>query len=316
MTDPFSILAFIGIIVSLSQLQKLLDFIWFYFFRPTNSYKSYLQGPSPYALITGSTDGIGKGVAKDLYCKGFNLILHGRNEEKMKKVIEELRALGGRAREGGDIRMFIADVTKDGHDFGRIVKGFEGLNITIVVNNVGGGKPRPTTLDGWAEEELLELIRWNALFPTLLTRALLPNLRQTSYQRPVLVAYVGSLVSTNSLPCLPIYSASKAFILRLTQCLHADERFESGHSQLSIMTLLVGEVNSSTYDAPVSWLCPAADDFAKSVVNTFGCDRRVVIPHIGHAVPSYLTSFIPAGIQAKMYRTVMTQVLGHVSKEA
>ena len=66
------------------------------------------------------------------------MILHGRNEEKMRKVIEELKDLGGQAREGGDIRIFIADAGKPGLDFERIAQGFDGLNITIIVHNVGG----------------------------------------------------------------------------------------------------------------------------------------------------------------------------------
>jgi 17beta-estradiol 17-dehydrogenase / very-long-chain 3-oxoacyl-CoA reductase len=137
MIDPIPILAFIGGFVVLLQLKKLLSAIWFYFLRPT-SWQIYLRGQAPYALITGATDGIGKGVAKDLYRKGFNLILHGRNEAKMNKVVEELKALGGKARENGDIKVFLADVKEDGHDFKAIAKKYEGLDITIVVNNVGG----------------------------------------------------------------------------------------------------------------------------------------------------------------------------------
>jgi 17beta-estradiol 17-dehydrogenase / very-long-chain 3-oxoacyl-CoA reductase len=132
-------LATIGGLYALVQLKKCLDFVWFYLLRPTSGYKAYLKGPSPYALITGATDGIGKGVAKELYLKGFNLILHGRNEEKMQKVIEEFKASGGK----GDIKTFFADACKGDHDFKAIVSEFSGLNITVVINNVGGMIHRP-----------------------------------------------------------------------------------------------------------------------------------------------------------------------------
>ena len=82
------------------------------------------------------TDGIGKSLAKILYAKGFNLILHGRNEEKIKKVVEEIQAL--HSRKDGEIKYFVADASESGHDFESIAKRYEDLNITLFINNVGG----------------------------------------------------------------------------------------------------------------------------------------------------------------------------------
>ena len=129
----------IGFLFCLYHLGSFFDFIWFYFLRPTDTYKNYLTGPRPYALITGSTDGIGKALAKELYDKGFNLIIHGRNEEKIFSVIDELK---DSSPSGGDVRSFVADANRSDVDFEGIAKGFEGLNITLFVNNVGGIKIR------------------------------------------------------------------------------------------------------------------------------------------------------------------------------
>jgi len=64
----------------------------------------------------------------------FNLLLHGRNEEKMKKLVQEFKAGEG----SGDIRYFLADAAKPGHDFKKLLEPFSDLNITLVLNNVGG----------------------------------------------------------------------------------------------------------------------------------------------------------------------------------
>ena len=71
--------------------------------------------------------------------KGFNLILHGRNEEKMKQVVEEVKAANPTS--GLDVKYFIADVGQPDVDFEGIARRFEDLNITLFVNNVGASFP-------------------------------------------------------------------------------------------------------------------------------------------------------------------------------
>jgi 17beta-estradiol 17-dehydrogenase / very-long-chain 3-oxoacyl-CoA reductase len=135
---------YIGLIACLTKLRNVLDFLWFYFLRPTNRWQQYLQGPSPYAVVTGASDGIGKSTAKELYDKGFNLILHGRNEKKLKDVVAEIQSANSkRTGQVQDVKYFLEDASKAGTDFEGIAKRFEGLNITIFVNNVGGSTVRP-----------------------------------------------------------------------------------------------------------------------------------------------------------------------------
>ena len=111
----------IGFLFCLHHLRNILDFIWFYFLRPTDTHKRYLTGPHPHALITGATDGIGKALAKELYYKGFNLIIHGRNEGKILSVIDELRKNSSSSGDG-DVKYFLADANRDDVDFEAIAK--------------------------------------------------------------------------------------------------------------------------------------------------------------------------------------------------
>lgn len=129
-------LAGLGVLLAIPHVYRISSFIWLYYLRPS-SIRKYLHGPTPYALVTGATDGIGKGIAAELLRKDFNLILHGRNEQKMKHVIEELRALVPE-KSKADIRYFLADASKSGHDFAAMVAPFKDLHITLVYHNVGG----------------------------------------------------------------------------------------------------------------------------------------------------------------------------------
>ena len=55
-------------------------------------------------VITGATDGLGKGLAKELAPSGARLILHGRNEEKGQALLEELQP-----RATGELEWRLAD---------------------------------------------------------------------------------------------------------------------------------------------------------------------------------------------------------------
>jgi 17beta-estradiol 17-dehydrogenase / very-long-chain 3-oxoacyl-CoA reductase len=134
MIEAIQVLAALGIMLSLTYIYRLMNFVWIYCFRPSSVHK-YLHGTNPYAIVTGASDGIGKALAIELYDKGFSLILHGRNEEKTKHVVDEIRA---RARDGRDVRYFITDTGDLEQDFQKIVQGFRGSNITLVVHNAGG----------------------------------------------------------------------------------------------------------------------------------------------------------------------------------
>lgn len=135
---------YIGLIACLIKLRSILDFLWFYFLRPTSEWQKYLQGPSPYAVVTGATDGIGRSTAQELYDKGFNLILHGRNEKKLKNVVAEIQsAKSKRTGQVQDVKYFLVDASKAEIDFEGIAKRFEGLNVTVLLNNVGGSTVRP-----------------------------------------------------------------------------------------------------------------------------------------------------------------------------
>src|SRR5208337_981503 len=86
------------------------------------------------ALVTGGGRGIGKAIAQRLAKLGADLSICGRNEERLMKTAQELRALGVR------VHAHTADVTRPG-DIAALVQSTEQElgPITILVNNAGIG---------------------------------------------------------------------------------------------------------------------------------------------------------------------------------
>ncbi|OCH94857.1 NAD(P)-binding protein [Obba rivulosa] len=273
-------LAAIGVMLVISRIYSLLSFIWLYA-RPSTVCK-FLHGPTPaYALITGASDGIGKAVALELYDRGFNIILHGRNEEKVRKVAHALRARAGETR---DVRYFIADAGEAGHNFAKLIEPFKELNITLVIHNVGGMALKRERIDERSESELMGIIQLNALFSLMLTRILLPQLRFAAKHGPVLVQFTGSLGGEIGPPRTAIYAASKAFLKGLTRALDNDERAWKP-TGVRFAYAAVGQVVGSTMNSKVevSAMAPSADRMGAWYVDRLGCGRRVYYPYLLHA---------------------------------
>lgn len=114
-------------------------------------------------LITGATDGIGLATARMLAEEGHTLLLHGRNEEKLKMVEEEL------GKENAETYVADLSVLKEVKAFAdRVTDHHDRLD--VLINNAGIYKtPVKTTGDGLD-------IRFavNTVAPYLLTRRLLP----------------------------------------------------------------------------------------------------------------------------------------------
>ena len=105
---------------------------------------------------------------------------------------------------------------------------------------------------------------------------------------------MGSTSDETAMPRIPLYTASKAYIRQLVPSLHADERFEidpnhyrdhhDDDGAIEFVLVHLGSVRSGLIVAPVNFWRPSSEGFAKKLVGTFGCGRRYVVPHFGHAI--------------------------------
>ena len=95
-------------------------------------------GKGTWALVTGSTDGIGLEFAKQLAKDGFNICLVSRTESKLQGVVEnDLKKFDVKTR------IVVADFSQNANmDFyNDIMRKVEDLDIGLVVLNAGVGTP-------------------------------------------------------------------------------------------------------------------------------------------------------------------------------
>jgi len=162
------------------------------------------------ALITGGGAGIGLAIAKAFSEKGVRTILTGRNEERLKKAVQQVK----------NSTYIVGDVSNK-EDVARLVREVKKLQggLDILVNNAGVGNPQPLDApDGIYEKAKYEMeINYFAVLH--LTEQLLPVLKASGDGA---IVNIESIVSYAPHAIIATYSATKAALhsyslsLRLT----------------------------------------------------------------------------------------------------
>jgi NAD(P)-dependent dehydrogenase (short-subunit alcohol dehydrogenase family) len=148
-----------------------------------------MQYPMGVILITGATDGLGRALAERLAREGEELLLHGRDPDRLARVGDELAD----AYDGPAPRTFLADLA----DLAQVRRlaaevrdATDRLDVLVSNAGIGSGEPdgrdRRTSADGY---ELRFAVNFLAGF--LLTLELLPLLRASAPARVVNVASLG-----------------------------------------------------------------------------------------------------------------------------
>ena len=115
------------------------------------------------ALVTGASSGIGAAIAARLAGDGHDVVLVGRNRERL----EEIRTAVGASRAGAH-RLIVADLTEE-QGLQTIVTSVDKIDLLVHSAGIFGPKPFAEI----AAEEFDELWRVNVRAPFLLTQALL-----------------------------------------------------------------------------------------------------------------------------------------------
>ena len=160
------------------------------------------------ALVTGSGQGIGRGIALRLADDGADIAIFDVKEEKMKAVADEVRAKGRKAT------TFKADVTKQQDVFAAVDHAEKELGgFDVMVNNAGIALIEPL-MDTKAEQ--LDLIfRVNVYGVLFGIQAAAKKFKARKQKGKIINA--ASIAGHEGFPMLGVYSATKFAVRGLTQ---------------------------------------------------------------------------------------------------
>jgi 17beta-estradiol 17-dehydrogenase / very-long-chain 3-oxoacyl-CoA reductase len=315
-TSPlYRTLIAIGTLYCIAPAFNLLSFAQIYLLR---SHKALNRFSSPngtsWALITGSSDGIGKGFAEELCSRGINVILHGRNESKLDTVRKQLLEQWPKRQ----TRILVLDASADASDDYKLqeaARSLEDIELRILVNNVGGNgsvTPLWAPLSARSSSDVGQFIDINARFATEITRVLLPGL--VKHAQPSLILNVGSAISDYAVPYLSMYSAGKAYLATLSKSLRMEMKAE-GH-EVEVLHLQVGMVATEREtDRVPGFMTPSARGFAKNALDVVGCRREEVWPWWQHAVQFGLIGAMPGWLREKVFMGIVEKERASTKRE-
>jgi 3-oxoacyl-[acyl-carrier protein] reductase len=158
------------------------------------------------ALVTGSSSGIGAGIARLLAEEGCRVVVHGRDRERAEAVAEAIGAVGVAL---GDL----ADPVQ-AQGVGEAAKAALDGGLDILVNNAGGAAG--TSAMGWTDvgdDGWVETYQGNVLAAARMIRLFVPGMKAQGFGRVIQIA---SAAASQPIAYGPDYGAAKAAMINMT----------------------------------------------------------------------------------------------------
>ncbi|HKY72408.1 MAG TPA: SDR family oxidoreductase [Nitrospira sp.] len=207
------------------------------------------------AIVTGGNAGIGEAVAKRFAGEGAAVVITGRRQAELDRVIHEIRQEKGKAL---SVAGSVTDETHVREVTQRALDSFG--HIDILINNAGIGDfgKRIHETDDATWSTLLDV---NLTGVFRMTRAVVPHMLKQGRGAIVNISSVASLVG---IPGAPVYAASKGALDALTRALAID--YASDGIRCNV-------VNPGLIDTPMAAPLMANPDMLQPILSHYAIRR-------------------------------------------
>ncbi|KAI9877450.1 MAG: hypothetical protein M1830_003872 [Pleopsidium flavum] len=256
------IFAVLGALVVAAKLVSFVRVLLSLFALPGVSLRKF--GPKgTWAIVTGASDGIGKEFSIQLAQKGFNLCLISRTQSKLQTLAQEIETkyAGSAVR----TKLLAMDFTADNDDdYARLKALVDGLDVAVLVNNVGKSHDIPVPFTQTPEQEMRDIITINCMGTLRVTQIVAPGMIQ---RKRGLILTMGSFAGILPTPLLATYSGSKAFLQQWSSALGSELKPYGIQVEL-VQSYLVTSAMSKIKRPSMS--IPNPRNFVKAVLGKIG----------------------------------------------
>lgn len=183
-------------------------------------------------VLAGATGDIGKQIARMLVQSGAQVLITGRNQEKLMQVAQGIGL--------GTDRYQAADLSKSADIDALYQKAIQALGeVDILVNAAGIGIIKP--IEQLSEAEFMQTLQNNLLGAFLLVKAFLPGMK---VQKKGLIINIPGVLGKVPMAGAAAYAASKYGLTGMMQSI----REELKRTDIRITNLFLGGVDSAFWD--------------------------------------------------------------------
>lgn len=239
-----------------------------------------------YALICGSTQGIGLATAKVLASLGANCILMARNEEALKAALQQL------ANDQGQQHGYqVADFSEKQQIENAIHQITVNHNIAILINNSGGPKSGPIAVA--LSHDFEAAFQQHLIGNHILATAVLPGMKALGYGR--IINIISTSVKT-PLPNLGVSNTIRAAVASWAKTLSN----EVGKFNITVNNVLPGLTETARLTSLIEQTAKIQQleivDLEKTMINTipmarFGKAEEIanIVAFLASPAASYVT---------------------------
>ena len=188
-----------------------------------------------WAVVTGASSGLGRGLAARLADRGMSLVLTGRNEARLDQTAEAIRRTAPRVK----VETVVTDLSNES-GVSALIESVGERPVEVLVNNAGFGSYGPFAESDRKREDEEVAVDVGAVIA--LARAYLPGMIA---RRSGGILNVASAIGFQPAPYQAVYGASKAFVLSFSQALWAEAR----GAGVSVTALCPGPTRTGFVDA-------------------------------------------------------------------
>lgn len=258
-----------------------------------NTVAANVDGTGKTVLITGGSNGIGRELANIFARHNFNLVLVARNEDKLAKTVEELKA-----EYKIDARYIVADLSKPDGAM-KLYNEISQRNIVVdqFVNNAGAGKS--SDLVDTDADTLIDLINLNVTSFTLLNKYIASDMVKRGRGKILNVASLSGYLPD---PGLNIYGPTKAYERYMGEAMYG-ELLGTG---VKVSTLCPGPVktnwsaNAGRKDSKFSL---DVKEVAKEAFIGMQNSELIIVPTCRFKALRLGASFVPTTLKIRLLRT-------------
>src|SRR5215813_12273635 len=181
---------------------------------PSTQEASMIHYQNRWAVVTGASSGLGRGLAARLADRGMSLVLTGRNQARLDETAQQIRQVAPRVK----LETVTADLST-ASGISALLDHVGERPIEVLVNNAGFGsygtfaEADPDKEDDEVAVDVVAVIK--------LARAFLPGMMARGSGG---ILNVASTIAFQPAPYQAVYGASKAFVLSFSQALWAEAR--------------------------------------------------------------------------------------------